>query len=150
MRTTTPRTAEGLAALAPRLLRGYYLLTPGFMLFDFALHWNVRLSSLQNFPEIRVFYYLACIGVGCLYWRGGATKAALAGLIECSVNVFLLVLSVMLPMWSLLDTVRVGQPAASPYTPHFIVNLMISSVFFLTAFYSNPIIKRGKKYSQLS
>ena len=63
-RAFTSRTASGPTSgpisgpisLAPRLLGGYYLLTPGFMLLDFLLHWNVRLSFLQNYPGVRVFY----------------------------------------------------------------------------------------------
>jgi len=120
-------------------------LTPGFALIDFLLGWNVRLVFLQDLPAVRVLYYLACLGVGYLYFRGGARHAALAGLLECSVNLLVLALSVVVPLYSLFDAVSSNETIRNPFTPFFIVNLIVSTTVFLLAFYANPLVKQSTR-----
>ncbi len=43
-----------------RALGGYYLATAGFVVLDFGLGINVRLSFLGPYDGLRIMYYLAC------------------------------------------------------------------------------------------
>ena len=43
-----------------RVLGGYYLATAGFLVLDFGLGINVRLSFLEQYEGLRIMYYLVC------------------------------------------------------------------------------------------
>jgi len=130
---------------ATRSLAVYYGATPVFALADFVGGWNVRLSFLQDYPAIRVFYYLVCLLVAYLYFKSSPLRAAVASLIECSVHILMLVLSVMVPIWSAFGALSDGETPQNPLTPLTLVNLVIAGVFFLTAFYSNPLVRIGPR-----
>jgi hypothetical protein len=82
-------------------------------------------------------YYLACFGAGFVAFRN-VVSGAVFSLVESSINIFLLILSVMLPVFTLGDRevadVRAGFGAAELL--HF---LIVGSVL-LHSFYLNPLI----------
>ena len=56
--------------IAGRLLLGYYDATLLFLVLDFGLSVNVRLSFLDSAPDWRVAYYAFCIACAALmHWR---------------------------------------------------------------------------------
>ncbi len=48
-----------------RALAGYYMATLGFVVLDFGLGINVRLSFLDQYDGWRILYYLVCLA--CLF-----------------------------------------------------------------------------------
>ncbi len=118
-----------------RLLEAYYLATPLFIVVDVALHAPVRVSFLAS-PAQRWAYYGVCIvcGLACHHWPHAARPIALA---ESSVNMLLLALSVMLPIWSLGDAVLAGGPIPSPMTPARLMNVMVTGTALILAFHRN-------------
>ncbi len=80
-----------------RLVWFYYLATPLFWGADLLWQADFRVAWLDE-PGYRSIYYLLCITVavmGCLRSRW----LALLGLLESSVNLLLLAVSVMLPVY---------------------------------------------------
>ena len=98
----------------------YYLLGTGvFWLIDVVLSAPIRAAVIGR-PALRYGYYLGLLLIGMavkLWPRSGP----LLGLFETSVNLLLLVLSIMLPYWSLIDQVESG-PLTLPFTPWTFVN----------------------------
>ncbi len=79
-----------------KLIRAYYLATPAFLVLDIALGMDMRAAFLDGTGS-RVFWYLLCTGLGLVAWRW-PVSAPLIGVIESSVNFFLLIAWIMLPI----------------------------------------------------
>ncbi len=77
----------------------YYGITPAFMLAEVMWGWDLRIPLLDS-PVWRGLYYLLCILLTPLAWRW-PHWLPLAGMIESSINLLLLILSVMLPIFYL-------------------------------------------------
>lgn len=129
-----------LTRLRARPVVLYYLASPLFALLDFAFRMNLRVVFLAGHPELRLCYYLGCLALGWAILRASWRTAALVGLTECTFNLLLLTLSVMVPLADLPARVMDGGPATNPFTPLFVANLAISSAVFLRLFYTNPIV----------
>ncbi|MEM6575291.1 MAG: hypothetical protein AAF736_13540 [Pseudomonadota bacterium] len=78
------------------MIRAYYLLTPLFMLLDWVLDLNLRVAGLAD-PGHRILYYGFLVGCTVLLWKVPQTSQLVA-LAESSVNFFLLIAGVMLPI----------------------------------------------------
>lgn len=79
-----------------KLIRGYYLATPAFLLLDLVFGLDMRAAFLDGVGS-RVLWYLLCTGLGLVAWRWpGSTP--LIGVIESSVSFFLLIAWIMLPI----------------------------------------------------
>ena len=117
-----------------RLLRIYYLATPVFFLIDLIFHAPVRAAFLPR-PEQRWAYYAFCLACGVVARARPALTRPIAFSESC-VNLLLLALSVMMPIWSLLDTIETaaGPP---PFGPARLANFMLSAAILLLAFYRN-------------
>lgn len=89
-----------------RVLVGYYLLTPLFALVDLAGWAPIRVAGLER-PEARLGYYAGIFTLGLVARRWPRVAPAL-GITESTVNLFLLILAVLGPLWGL-----VGDPAAT-------------------------------------
>ena len=119
-----------------RLLAVYY--GPGTLLFwgmDIILSAPMRASFIGR-PMWRVVYYLGLLGLGALCrWR--PASAPLVGMIESAVNFFLVLLSILFPVWGLTDQVLAGDPASEvglPFTTWTIMNALLSGAVFAFAF----------------
>lgn len=128
-----------------RLLRIYYLATPVFFLIDLVFHAPVRAAFLSA-PEQRWAYYAFCLACGVTA-RARPTLTGPIAFSESCVNLLLLALSVLLPIWSLVDTIETtaGPP---PFGPARFANFMLSAAILLLAFYRNQprppgLTKRG-------
>ncbi len=85
----------------------YYLATPLFAALDFGWDLPVRVAGLSVSWQ-RVAYYgvLVLLGVLC---RARPTAGPWVGMAESSVNLFLLLLSILLPIWSMPEAVLAGE-----------------------------------------
>ncbi|MGD8276448.1 MAG: hypothetical protein PVH00_00415 [Gemmatimonadota bacterium] len=117
-----------------RLLRLYYLATPVFFLFDVVFHAPVRAAFLPA-PGQRWAYYAFCLGCGLLTWaRPHWTRPVV--FFESCVNLLLLCLSVLLPIWLLVDSVETSVELPS-FGPMRLVNFVLTGTVLLLAFYRN-------------
>lgn len=116
------------------LLRAYYLATPVFLLIDLLFHAPLRAAFLPE-PGQRWAYYAFCLACGlAAHARPHWTRPI--AFTESCVNLFLLALAILLPIWSLVDTIETaaGPPAFGAVR---LVNVMLSASILLLAFYRN-------------
>lgn len=124
----TEPSSQGAVRRVVRDLRGaapivvYYLATPLFALAD-ALGWGpLRVAGITD-PTVRWVYYGVLFALGWVVRRfpRGAGPVALA---EGTANLILLFLSVLGPVWGLLDDVD-GSAMAGVDLPSRILNLVV-------------------------
>lgn len=118
-----------------RLFELVYLATPAFALLDWAAGVPARAAGIPD-PGWRTAYYGMLMGCWllCRYVPG---SAPFVGLAESSVNLLLLLLSVLLPIWTLGDRVLAGG-APEPFpAPGVWWNLAISGPLLILAIKSN-------------
>ncbi|MCI0432076.1 MAG: hypothetical protein L0271_00305 [Gemmatimonadetes bacterium] len=126
-----------------RILEAYYLATPVFIVVDTVLNAPVRVSFLAT-PAHRWPYYAFCIacGLACHRWPHSARPIAFT---ESSVNLLLLALSMMLPIWSLGDEIMAGGAIAPPMTTARLINVMISGTVLVISFYrTQPALRTDR------
>ena len=118
-----------------RWIEGYYGLTPLFVLADWVFGENVRAVGLAGFPGLRAGYYAACLGCfGLAHYRPAwASSVAVA---ESTLNLLLLLLSVFLPYYALIDRVSESGGGANPFSPEFMVNFAIAGGVWCASYYS--------------
>ena len=112
-------------------LRGYYYSTPLFVLADSLLGLDLRISGLHA-PGQRFAYYGFCMLCALLLWFR-PRLSPLIGMGESSVNLTILMVSVMLPI------LRPELDAAGDYTGlqgMNILNFVLTGGVLLAAFYS--------------
>ena len=112
-------------------LRGYYFSTPLFMLADSLLGLDFRISGLPV-PGYRVVYYGFCMLCALLLWYR-PRLAPLVGMGESSVNLTILMVSVMLPI---LQPDLDGNGAYQGLQGMNILNFILTGGILLAAFYT--------------
>ena len=76
--------------------RWYFYITPMFILLDYILGINIRVSALETMPLYKNLYYGFCILCGiCIYII--PRYSAVVALFESSINIMMLVLGIFLP-----------------------------------------------------
>ena len=76
--------------------RWYFYITPLFILLDYILGINIRVSALETMPLHKNLYYGFCILCGiCMYII--PRYSAVVALLESSINIMMLVLGIFLP-----------------------------------------------------
>ncbi|MHC4243739.1 MAG: hypothetical protein ACYSU4_15140 [Planctomycetota bacterium] len=76
--------------------RWYFYITPLFILLDYIVGINVRVSALETMPTYKNLYYGFCILCGvCMYII--PRYSAVVALLESSINIMMLVLGIFLP-----------------------------------------------------
>jgi hypothetical protein len=128
-----------------RLLSLYYLATPAFLLGDLGLGLNLRIGYLNAYPGLKYLYYGGCFLVGLLSLRRSATFLAAASLVETTLNISLLILSVMIPVLQFPMAILAGETPCLPFSPLFFCNFGVAGTFFLVAFYNNPIVRSSPR-----
>jgi hypothetical protein len=106
-----------------RLLTGYYLVTPLFAAADLLAGWPLRVAGMPD-ARARLIYYAAAFGIGLLA-RARPRWAPVLGVGESSVNLTLLVLSVLGPIWGLLDDPGASEAVVAAL-PLRVANLALS------------------------
>jgi hypothetical protein len=133
-----------------RLLKIYYLATPLFFLGDQFGGVSVRVAGLDAYPVFKYAYYAGCMGIGAAT-HFFPKKANLLSLLECVTNIIILVLSIMLPILQVMDSLSNNQEPVLLGMKH-VANFLISGTFLTVAFYQNPLVgvipESNKKDSQ--
>lgn len=130
-------------AAAPPLrawLSLYYLATPAFAAVDLAGGVAVRVAGIES-PALRMAYYAAACALGVLM-RARPRLAPALGMAESAGNLTLLMASVLIPIWSLPETMDAGLAAELPAR---VANLALSGSVLIAAFYrSQARLRAGR------
>jgi len=126
-----------------RLIQGYYLGSPIFFLVSLFWSFELRTTFLTD-PFHRLAYYALISGLGLLtYFRLGAGPWVALG--ESSLNLVLLILGILLPIYRLADQAASGQPFTLPYSAgEVLLNGALAGTFFIVGFYraQSEILRR--------
>ena len=130
------RAEEHFTAVGEKLFFWYYALTPLFVLLDLLFAANIRVVALEHLGWWKWIYYLFCLGVAAVdYYRPSMTRVL--GLIESCLNIFLLVLSVALPVFLLPEKLLRGETVSLPFDGFFFLNFFLAGAIFVISFYGN-------------
>lgn len=116
-------------------IQAYYLGTPVFWVLDVALSAPIRAAALPH-PGWRLMYYAFATACGVLA-RRRPHLTPFIGLAESSMNLLLLVLSVLLPIFTLPALVAEGAEVSLPFGPAQLLNVLLSGSMLVISFYRN-------------
>ena len=111
----------------------YLLATPAFLIADIGFDMPVRISALEG-SDYRFLYYAGATLLGVVS-RFRPALAPWAGMAESSVNLLLLLLAILLPIWNLPDAVLNGSSVEGPLDMTGLSNAMLSGSVLLYGFY---------------
>ena len=106
-----------------RVLEVYYLATPLFFLVDLVWQAPIRVAGIES-QSWRYAYYAALVAFVIL-GRARPALRPLIGLTESSINLLLLILSIMLPIWGMADLVFTDQPVPPLFPPAKLWNFVL-------------------------
>ena len=130
---TPDRPAESPPSNRASLFAVYYLATPLFVVADLLLGVNIRVAALSDAGS-RSAYYLFAFACGVLcHWRPRMTPVI--GIVESSLNVLLLVLSIMLPLLELQEAVFADEPWVVPFSAMSLGNFILSGTVLVASFH---------------
>ena len=117
----------------PWLIQAYYLATHLFFLVDVFLSFPIRVSALAD-PALRYLYYAFAL------WCGVASRVRpkavpYVWLAESSLNILLLILSMMLPIIQLPDRVFAGESLPQPISGLTLANFVLSGGIMVASFH---------------
>lgn len=116
-----------------RPLTLYYLATPLFALVDVGWDAPVRVAGLGD-DSARWVYYAGLVALGLVCRRWPST-APWVGMSESVVNLVLLLLSVLLPIWSAPDAILAGGTPEGLLDQAALGNVALSGTALVWAFH---------------
>jgi hypothetical protein len=116
-----------------RLIQGYYLASPLFLVMGLWWGWEVRVTFLPDLRQ-RFAYYVLISALGLLtHFRPSSAPWVALG--ESTLNLFLIMGWILLPIYGLPGALESG-PVGVPYTVReVLVNGGLAGSFFLVGFY---------------
>ncbi len=120
------------------LIRLYYFVTPLFFAVDLLFGVNFRITIPGS--EGDTFYYLyiaACFILGSFVFKS-PLSSSLFGLAESSVNILLLLLSVMLPIFKLAENLDAINSFS--FGLQEIIHFLIAGSILILSFHLNPLM----------
>ncbi len=115
-----------------RLLHLYYLVTPAFAILDLVLGASFRAAGIAS-PAWRAAYY--AFALGCwVAMRRWPRATPLIGIGESSVNLLLLVLSVLGPIFAAPGVIAAGGEPALAFGAGKLVNLLLAGSILVLGF----------------
>lgn len=116
-----------------RWIQTYYLGSPLFFLIGMFWGYELRTTFLTD-PAHRLAYYTVISGLGLLAYFKPKTGPFVA-LGESSLNLILLCLGILLPIYGLADQVLNGGPMTLPYSAgEVLLNGLLSGTFLILGF----------------
>lgn len=126
-----------------RWVAGYLLATPLFAVLDLGLGLPVRVATIL--PESgRLAYYAGVFALGLLC-RVRPEATPWVGMLESASNLTLLLLSILLPIWSLPDAVASGASGQVGLTPAGVVNALIVGLALVASFHRHEAAALGQR-----
>lgn len=118
------------------IAKWYYYATPLFILLDYLLGINVRVSALDTMPLYKNLYYGFCILCGlCMYIS--PRYSSVVALLESAINYVLMILLLLMPYIRCLmqeDIIGEGWQNVESLSPEQITNLLIAALVAAYAF----------------
>jgi hypothetical protein len=118
------------------IAKWYYYATPLFILLDYLLGINVRVSALDAMPLYKYAYYGFCILCGlCMYIS--PRYSPIIALLESAINYVLMILLLLTPYIRCLmqeDIIGEGWQNVEALTAQQIINLLIAALVAAYAF----------------
>ena len=124
-----------------RFIQSYYLATPLFFIIDWVLGVNIRLVIPGGEDILYYLYYALCFIAGFLALKSDLL-AALIALLECSVNILLLLLGILWPLLTIGDRIEAGAEVVYTFGMAELIHFAIAGSMLVLAFYQNPLMKR--------
>lgn len=118
-----------------RLFEWFYIITPVFAVVDWVWGVPARAAGIPS-PAWRAGYYVLLIGCGLLC-RRVPEAGPFVGVVESSVNLLLLLLAVLLPIWSAAEGAPPVNGDPTFLGPGVWLNLLISGPLLILAIKSN-------------
>ena len=115
----------------------YYLATPVFFLLDYLLGINLRVSIPGGSEFWLNGYYVVCFFAAFIVFKHELT-GALFSLMECSINILLLFLSVMVPVFNLGQDPL--ESSGFKFGVQEMIHFFIAGSVLLYSFYTNPLM----------
>lgn len=128
-----------------KLLKTYYLLTPVFLAVEMLFDFNIRIAIPGESETFKYIYYAVCFLCAFFVFNNPLT-ATIFSLAECVLNIFLLILSIMYPVSHVAAALDNGNMANYRFAMSDLVHFMLVGSILLYAFYSNPVIKKSRKF----
>lgn len=139
---TDPALNAGRSRFAT-LVGAYYLFaTPVFVLLDYVLGANIRVTFLDGHPALRALYYAIVLACGAVVFAR-PRLAPVIGVAESAANVGFLIVGVFVAYLGMLDDAGGPGDIANPFTQRAIVNLMISATWGYAS-YANAVRRMGR------
>jgi hypothetical protein len=122
-----------------RWIEAYYWTTLLFVVLDGVFGANVRAAGLAEHPDLRVAYYVLCLGCAVVV-HVRPSVSGLVGLAESSGNLVVLILSILLPYWAVADAILADRPMVqSPIGVGHVVNFVIAGTVWSILFYDQML-----------
>ena len=118
-----------------RVVTGYLLGTPLFLMMDLLFDAPIRVAALQD-TNTRFAYYGIAFGCGMIC-RARPRLAPWIGIGESGFSILLLILAIMLPIWDMADAALADQPLVNPFDTMYLANFVLSGAMLLIAFYGS-------------
>ena len=118
------------------IAKWYYYATPIFILLDYIMGINVRVSALDAMPLYKNLYYGFCILCGLGMYISPRYSPVVA-LLESAINYVLMILLLLRPYIICLmqeDIIGEGWQSVEALSPEQITNLLIAAVVAAMAF----------------
>ncbi len=115
------------------LIAAYYLVTPAFAIADLVFHAPVRVAGLSD-PAYRLAYYAIVFALGILC-RARPEVTPFVGITESTVNLLLLFVAILLPIWSLPDALLSGAPVQTGFSGMTVANALLSGTALIVSFH---------------
>ena len=121
-----------IASWKTRALAGYYLAAPLFLAIDLLFDAPIRAAAIPD-RSLRYGYYALTLLCGLVaYLRPRA--APLVGMSECSINLLLLVLGVMMPIFEAPARAAAGEALEVGMSTSMLVNFLLSGAVLAISF----------------
>lgn len=126
-----------------RWVTGYYLATPLFAVADLGFGAAVRVPAVLP-TSGRLAWYGAAFALGLLC-RARPGTTPWVGMLESAGNLTLLLLSILLPVWSLPEAALSGAPLQGGLTPAAAANALLSGLVLVATFHRNEAAALGRR-----
>lgn len=117
----------------------YYLLTPAFIVMDYAVGVNVRVAALDVTPRFKILYYGICVVCGLAAFFRPRVSMVVA-IFESSIIILLSLRSLLLPMMQVLigaSDLRGDWSLVEAFDLKMALNVVIAGTIGILAFRSN-------------
>ncbi len=123
-----------------KIIRIYYLATPVFFILYYYFDINLRVSIPGAGVYWFYLYYLSCFIASFVVFKN-ITIGSLFSLVESSINIFLLILSIYLPVINIGQNVENVNPGIGFSE---LIHFIIAGFILIQSFYLNPIIIKNR------